>query len=141
MSSIPHLSSRYVTSPPSCPFCSIIPPPPLLHKWQPLSPGDESYPHCHSVIAGRKSWKTLEGKTEAVWPPYLEVVLFEGASHDFLVISTFISSFPPKVSPLINPPTHPPAPPHSPPPPVAVLDRKDSWVTIHLGLVDVRRYP
>lgn len=45
-----------------------------------LSPGDKSYPHCHSVITGRKSWKTLKGKTEAVWPPYLEVALFEGAS-------------------------------------------------------------
>ena len=71
-----------------------------------LSPGDKSYPHCHSVITGRKSWKTLKGKTEAVWPPYLEVALFEGTSHNFLVISTSISSFPPKVSPVINPPTH-----------------------------------
>lgn len=46
-----------------------------------LSPGDKSYPHCHSVITGRKSWKTLKGKTEAVWPPYLEVALFEGLSR------------------------------------------------------------
>ncbi|KAF9783865.1 hypothetical protein BJ322DRAFT_979200, partial [Thelephora terrestris] len=34
-----------------------------------------------SVITGRKSWKTLKGKTEAVWPPYLEVALFEGLSR------------------------------------------------------------
>lgn len=51
---------------------------PALHV---LSPGDKSYPHCHSVITGRKSWKTLKGKTEAVWPPYLEVALFEGLSR------------------------------------------------------------
>ena len=55
-----------------------------------LSPGDKSYPHCHSVITGRKSWKTLKGKTEAVWPPYLEVALFEGTSLLSLVISTRI---------------------------------------------------
>ena len=60
-----------------------------------LSPGDKSYPHCHSVITGRKSWKTLKGKTEAVWPPYLEVALFEGTSQLPLVISTRISSVPP----------------------------------------------
>lgn len=60
-----------------------------------LSPGDKSYPHCHSVITGRKSWKTLKGKTEAVWPPYLEVALFEGISQLPLVISTQISSAPP----------------------------------------------
>lgn len=59
-----------------------------------LSPGDKSYPHCHSVITGRKSWKTLKGKTEAVWPPYLEVALFEGPSSHSLIISTFISHFP-----------------------------------------------
>ena len=59
-----------------------------------LSPGDKSYPHCHSVITGRKSWKTLKGKTEAVWPPYLEVALFEGLSSLSLVISIPISSFP-----------------------------------------------
>ena len=70
-----------------------------------LSPGDKSYPHCHSVITGRKSWKTLKGKTEAVWPPYLEVALFEGASLLSLVISTLISSFLPKACPAINPPT------------------------------------
>ena len=59
-----------------------------------LSPGDKSYPHCHSVITGRKSWKTLKGKTEAVWPPYLEVALFEGAPSTSLVISIPIYTSP-----------------------------------------------
>ncbi|EPQ55351.1 hypothetical protein GLOTRDRAFT_121513 [Gloeophyllum trabeum ATCC 11539] len=26
----------------------------------------------HAIVNGRKSWKTIRGKSEAVWPPYLE---------------------------------------------------------------------
>jgi len=79
-----------------------------------LSPGDKSYPHCHSVITGRKSWKTLKGKTEAVWPPYLEVALFEGApSNPTLIISTLLLIIPAlQVSLAISPPTREP-PNHS----------------------------
>lgn len=42
-----------------------------------LAPGDQTV-HAHNIITGRKSWKTLKGKSEAVWPPSLEQALFEG---------------------------------------------------------------
>ncbi|KZT18578.1 hypothetical protein NEOLEDRAFT_1143208 [Neolentinus lepideus HHB14362 ss-1] len=32
----------------------------------------------HAIVNGRKSWKTIRGKSEAVWPPYLEGALIEG---------------------------------------------------------------
>jgi len=83
-------SYRFIPPPSSPPMADI------KNSLHVLSPGDKSYPHCHSVITGRKSWKTLKGKTEAVWPPYLEVALFEGAPASSLVISIPISSFPPK---------------------------------------------
>ncbi len=31
-----------------------------------------------SIVKGRKSWKTLRGNGEAVWPPELEAALLEG---------------------------------------------------------------
>lgn len=30
------------------------------------------------TMTGRKSWKTIKGKSEAVWPFHLEKALFEG---------------------------------------------------------------
>ena len=30
------------------------------------------------AATGRRSWKTLKGKSEAVWPPHLEAALIEG---------------------------------------------------------------
>jgi len=30
------------------------------------------------AATGRRSWKTLKGKGEAVWPPHLEAALIEG---------------------------------------------------------------
>ncbi|KDQ56460.1 hypothetical protein JAAARDRAFT_79440 [Jaapia argillacea MUCL 33604] len=32
----------------------------------------------NEIVTGRKSWKTLKGRTEAVWPPFLEAALIEG---------------------------------------------------------------
>lgn len=42
-----------------------------------LPPGDQTV-YTQNIITGRKSWKTLKGKSEAVWPPNLEQALFEG---------------------------------------------------------------
>ncbi|KAI0915322.1 hypothetical protein AcV5_003826 [Taiwanofungus camphoratus] len=32
----------------------------------------------HTIVTGRKCWKTMKGKGEVVWPPYLEAALVEG---------------------------------------------------------------
>lgn len=38
-----------------------------------------------TIVTGRKCWKTMKGKGEVVWPPYLEGALVEGApSHVYL---------------------------------------------------------
>jgi hypothetical protein len=34
-----------------------------------------------TIIRTRKSWKTLKGQAEAVWPPYLEATMLKGADH------------------------------------------------------------
>ena len=31
-----------------------------------------------SIVTSRKCWKTIKGKGEVVWPPYLEAALVEG---------------------------------------------------------------
>lgn len=31
-----------------------------------------------TIVTGRKCWKTMKGKGEVVWPPYLEGALVEG---------------------------------------------------------------
>lgn len=31
-----------------------------------------------TIVTGRKCWKTIKGKGEVVWPPYLEAALIEG---------------------------------------------------------------
>ncbi|EIM80699.1 uncharacterized protein STEHIDRAFT_142622 [Stereum hirsutum FP-91666 SS1] len=43
----------------------------------PLAPDDRTRDAVHTIVSGRKSWKTLKGKGEAVWPPYLEAALVE----------------------------------------------------------------
>ena len=45
----------------------------------PLVGDDRTRDAVHTIVSGRKSWKTLKGKGEAVWPPYLEAALVEGA--------------------------------------------------------------
>ncbi|KAG6811225.1 hypothetical protein H0H92_008442 [Tricholoma furcatifolium] len=32
----------------------------------------------HTLVTGRKTWKTSKGKNEAVWPAYIEAALFDG---------------------------------------------------------------
>ncbi|KAI0042649.1 hypothetical protein FA95DRAFT_1575602 [Auriscalpium vulgare] len=61
--------------------------PPALHDYVRMSAVDDlSYPLAvddrtrdavNTIVSGRKSWKTLKGKGEAVWPPYLEAALVE----------------------------------------------------------------
>lgn len=34
-----------------------------------------------TIVTGRKCWKTIKGKGEVVWPPYLEAALVEGVHH------------------------------------------------------------
>ena len=36
----------------------------------------------HAILSTRKSWKTLKGQAEAVWPPYLEATMLKGAIPD-----------------------------------------------------------
>ncbi|KAI0319285.1 hypothetical protein OF83DRAFT_1170358 [Amylostereum chailletii] len=43
----------------------------------PLACDDRTRDAVQTIVAGRKSWKTLKGKGEAVWPPYLEAALVE----------------------------------------------------------------
>ncbi|TFY73468.1 hypothetical protein EWM64_g10544, partial [Hericium alpestre] len=43
----------------------------------PLACDDRTRDAVHTIVSGRKSWKTLKGKGEAVWPPYLEAALVE----------------------------------------------------------------
>jgi len=66
----------------------------------PLACDDRTRDAVNTIVSGRKSWKTLKGKGEAVWPPYLEAALIEGAP-------------PPPSSPSPYPrlPTHPIASP------------------------------
>ncbi len=58
----------------------------------PLACDDRTRDAVNTIVSGRKSWKTLKGKGEAVWPPYLEAALIEGTST--------LPHFP---SPLIHP--------------------------------------
>lgn len=43
----------------------------------PLACDDRTRDAVNTIVSGRKSWKTLKGKGEAVWPPYLEAALIE----------------------------------------------------------------
>ena len=49
----------------------------------PLACDDRTRDAVNTIVSGRKSWKTLKGKGEAVWPPYLEAALIEGPSHPY----------------------------------------------------------
>ena len=40
-----------------------------------------------SIVTSRKCWKTIKGKGEVVWPPYLEAALVEGAHHSAMIKS------------------------------------------------------
>ncbi len=53
----------------------------------PLACDDRTRDAVNTIVSGRKSWKTLKGKGEAVWPPYLEAALIEGPSTPTLLLS------------------------------------------------------
>ena len=36
---------------------------------------------AHTLVTGRKTWKTSKGKNEAVWPAHIEAALFDGKSN------------------------------------------------------------
>jgi hypothetical protein len=42
------------------------------------SPEERTRDAAQIAATGRRSWKTLKGKGEAVWPPLLEAALIEG---------------------------------------------------------------
>lgn len=66
--------------------------PPLPPADSPAVPFRTCIPHDHSssrysmddilqiILKGRKNWKTLKGRSEAVWPPYLEATMLMGMS-------------------------------------------------------------
>ncbi|KAI0827628.1 TEA/ATTS domain family-domain-containing protein [Trametes gibbosa] len=43
-----------------------------------VSPSSGINDTIHTIVTGRKCWKTMKGKGEVVWPPYLEAALVEG---------------------------------------------------------------
>jgi hypothetical protein len=51
----------------------------------PLACDDRTRDAVNTIVSGRKSWKTLKGKGEAVWPPYLEAALIEGPLRSLLL--------------------------------------------------------
>ena len=44
----------------------------------PLACDDRTRDAVRTIVSGRKSRKTLKGKSKAVWPPNLEAALVEG---------------------------------------------------------------
>ena len=45
----------------------------------PSSSSADTHDAIQTIVTGRKCWKTIKGKGEVVWPPYLEAALVEGA--------------------------------------------------------------
>ncbi|RDX43713.1 hypothetical protein OH76DRAFT_1179653 [Lentinus brumalis] len=43
-----------------------------------VSPSSGINDTIQTIVTGRKCWKTMKGKGEVVWPPYLEAALVEG---------------------------------------------------------------
>ncbi|EMD32904.1 hypothetical protein CERSUDRAFT_118346 [Gelatoporia subvermispora B] len=43
-----------------------------------FAPKGEISDTIQTIVTGRKCWKTMKGKGEVVWPPYLEAALVEG---------------------------------------------------------------
>lgn len=58
----------------------------------PLACDDRTRDAVNTIVSGRKSWKTLKGKGEAVWPPYLEAALIEGPPTSTPSHLTFLPS-------------------------------------------------
>lgn len=47
-----------------------------------MSPSQNTEDLFRTILNVRKSWKTLKGNTEPVWPPYLEVTMLKGL-HEY----------------------------------------------------------
>jgi hypothetical protein len=76
----------------------------------PLACDDRTRDAVNTIVSGRKSWKTLKGKGEAVWPPYLEAALIEGPLQSLLFPPTFTYPFlysQPSTSTVQRPPVQP----------------------------------
>ncbi|KAG1882335.1 hypothetical protein F4604DRAFT_422405 [Suillus subluteus] len=52
-----------------------------------MSPGQSTEDIFRTIFNVRKSWKTLKGNTEPVWPPYLEVTMLKGL-HEYKPIDS-----------------------------------------------------
>lgn len=50
-----------------------------------VSPSSGINDTIQTIVTGRKCWKTMKGKGEVVWPPYLEAALVEGAFSPNLI--------------------------------------------------------
>lgn len=48
---------------------------------RPVSPSQETEDILQTIMKVRKSWKTLKGNTEPVWPPCLEAMMLKGTDH------------------------------------------------------------
>lgn len=57
-----------------------------------VSPSSGINDTIQTIVTGRKCWKTMKGKGEVVWPPYLEAALVEGT---LVVHTNSITSLPP----------------------------------------------
>ena len=97
-----HITYTLPDSPPPSP-----PADPLAVPFRTCTPQDHSsfkysvYDILQIILGGRKSWKTLKGKSEAVWPPYLEATMLKG-TFIILYMSRFSRfHYPPHSSPGI----------------------------------------
>ncbi|TRM64396.1 hypothetical protein BD626DRAFT_491684 [Schizophyllum amplum] len=50
----------------------------MQHQGQSFAEGSSDLDVAHLGVTGRKAWKTVKGKGEAVWPPHLEKALLKG---------------------------------------------------------------
>jgi transcriptional enhancer factor len=48
---------------------------------QPMSPSQSTEDIFRTIMKIRKSWKTLKGNAEPVWPPRLEATMLKGVDH------------------------------------------------------------
>ena len=51
-----------------------------------MSPSKSTEDILRIIMKTRKSWKTIKGNSEAVWPPYLEAAMLKGAIQSLLLI-------------------------------------------------------
>jgi hypothetical protein len=49
------------------------------------SSSSTSQPPQLKVVTGRRTWKNLKGKNEAVWPPYIEAILIEASGLTYII--------------------------------------------------------